>query len=412
MLRECLGMILAFGFLIFVPKRGLWEGVLLLLTALILGLAAGQAPWGVWENFTDILTSLPTLRTIIVILQIGILSALMKHYGVLSGLNGALQNLFSSPKVVMMLLPAVFGMLSVPGGAQLSSPFVHQLGEELDLPVEKRAAVNLTFRHMAYFLLPTSSSMIVFSNLAPHISLYQLIALNFAFIFLMELTSFLLFLRGAKGGGARGAGGRRLRGLWDIVRYLSPICLILILNGLFKVGMDISVFVSLMMILLFRGRGDVRDYWRVFRSGFSFKTLVMMLAICFMQNTVRDLTAIMGAFQSMFAESSGLSVLLTVAAAALLFGMTTGLSYVPLGVLVPLLTALGLPPTEELIYGFFTYAWAFTGYFFSPLHLCQVLTLSQMECRMRALDRACFPLMCEMALSSFVLFGLYRRFLL
>jgi hypothetical protein len=50
---------------------------------------------------------------------------------------------------------------------------------------------------------------------------------------------------------------------------------------------------------------------------------------------------------------------------ALLFGLATGLSYVPLGVLVPLLTSLHLPPTEELLYCVFIYTWSFNGYFFS-----------------------------------------------
>ena len=182
MLRESLAMGAAFGFLVFFPKGKLWNGASLLIAGLIMGLGAGQSPRGVAENFTGIVTSPPTMKTIAVILQIGVLSALMKQYDILGRLVEAFEDVFSSTKAVIMILPAAIGMVSVPGGAAISSPFVDELGDSLRLPVFKRAALNLTFRHCAFFLLPTSSSMIVFSNMAPHVSLYKLIALSVAFV--------------------------------------------------------------------------------------------------------------------------------------------------------------------------------------------------------------------------------------
>ena len=193
---------------------------------------------------------------------------------------------------------------------------------------------------------------------------------------------------------------------------MSPIYVIVLLNGLFKVPMYLSAFASLMLILAGWGRRDAKAYARAFWQGLSGQTFVTMLGIYFMQNTVRDLTGIMGAFQNMFVRSSEFGVLLVIAGAALLFGLTTGLSYVPLGVLVPLLTSLHLPPAEELLYCVFIYTWSFNGYFFSPLHLCQALTLQQMNCSVSALDKGYLPLMIEMAVAPFVIFGLYRTILL
>ena len=377
MLREFLAMGAAFGFLIFFPKGKLWNGASLLLTGLIMGLGAGQSPKVVAENFTGIVTSPPTMKTIAVILQIGVLSALMKQYDILGRLVEAFKDVFSSAKAVIMILPAAIGMVSVPGGAGISSPFVDELGDNLRLPVFKRAALNV------------------------------------AFVAGMEFTSYLLYLRGASAPVApRSGGGHTLRGLVDILKYMSPIYVIVLLNGLFKVPMYLSAFASLMLILAGWGRRDAKAYARAFWQGLSGQTFVTMLGIYFMQNTVRDLTGIMGAFQNMFVRSSEFGVLLVIAGAALLFGLTTGLSYVPLGVLVPLLTSLHLPPAEELLYCVFIYTWSFNGYFFSPLHLCQALTLQQMNCSVSALDKGYLPLMIEMAVAPFVIFGLYRTILL
>ncbi len=408
--REFLSMALAFGFLIFFPKGKMWNGFSLIITALILGFCAGQPASLMAKNFTSVITTLPTVKTISVILQIGILSVLMKHYGILDGLTNGLKNIFSSAKAVIMILPAAIGMVTVPGGAAISSPFVDQLGESMKLPVQNRAAINLTFRHISYFLLPTSNTIIILSDMAPNLNLYRFLALNFTFVFIIEFTSYWLYLRKVPAGEKNS--GDRAQGLKDVLIYLSPIYSIILLNALLHVPMYLSLFSSLMLVLVCWGRGDVKTYARVFWQGLSGKTFVLMLGIYFLQYTVRSLTGTMTAFQTMFMNSSGFSFLLVIAAAELFFGLTTGQAYIPLGVLVPLLLSLHLPPQVEMNYCVFLYAWSFTGYFFSPLHLCQALTVQQMDCPVKTLDRAYLPLMIEMAVAPFVIFYLYRFILL
>jgi hypothetical protein len=409
--REFLAMALAFSYLIFVPQGKLWKGLTLLITGLIMGVCAGIAPAVLWNNLKIIVTVPSTLKTIAVIVQIGILSALLKHYGILSGLSRGFGRIFTSAKAVIMILPAAVGMVSVPGGAAISSPFVDEMGERLHLPLNCRASINLTFRHIAFFMLPTSSSMIIMADMAPRLNLYRLILLNFLFIFFMEFTSYCLYLRSAPSASSDTQRDFR-RGLTEIIRYLSPIYTIVLLNAVFHVEMYLGVFLSLMLIFLCWGRHDAGTYWRVFLSGLKIKTFFLMVGIYYLQNTVRSLPAVMLAFQGLFANSSGFSVLLAVAGAALFFGLTSGLSYVSLGVLMPLLLGLHLPENLEMIYCTFVYTWSFIGYFFSPLHLCLVLTVQQMGCAMKDLYRGYIPLMAEMAVSPFLIFYLYRFLLM
>jgi len=411
MAREFIAMAAAFGFLIFFPKGKMWIGFSLLITGAVLGLGAGHGPALMAENFARIVTTPATMKTIAVVIQVGILSTLMKHYGILPKLVEAFKQIFSSAKAVIMILPAAIGILSVPGGAGISSPFVDELGQSLDLPVQKRAAVNLTFRHMAYFLFPTSTPIILMSNIAPRIDTYRLIAFNAAFIICMELTSYFLYLRTAPSGAVSGKRDR-LAGLRGIAIYMSPIYIVIGLNALLRLPMYLCLASSLLLVLIGWGRRDLSEYARAFWKGLSVKTFVTMLGIYYIQNTMRSLTGIMSGFQTMFTTTSGFAVLLVIAAAALLFGLTTGLSYVTLGVLIPLMLSLGLPPMEELLYCVFIYTWCFNGYFFSPLHLCQVLTLEQMGCEIKRLDRAYLPLMAEMFIAPFVIFYVYRAIFL
>ena len=256
------------------------------------------------------------------------------------------------------------------------------------------------------FLLPTSSSMIVLSAAAPNVNLYELIGLNVLFVLISEFTAYMLYLR--KTPDIRTEGSLApLRGLWGIFRYLSPIYIIIVLNGFFHVEMYLSGLSSLFLILVCWGRRNVAEYCRVFWKGFKFKTFLMMIGIYFMQNTIRDLGATMNFVADMFTNSSGISILLVIALSSLSLGLISGQSYLPIGVLMPLIVSLGLPHEQELIYSFFTFVWSFIGYFYSPLHLCQILTLAQMECPMSRLDRLYIPQMIQMAITPFVLFALY-----
>lgn len=408
--RELAGAAAAFAFLVFVPRKKIWPGFFLFAATVLLAVTAGQSPLTIAGNMKNVVTSARTLGTTGVVLQIGILSALMKHYGFLDRLLAAFNELFPSSKAVITTLPAAFGLLTVPGGAQLSAPFVDSLGEKMGMSPVNRAVVNLTYRHMAYFILPTSSSMMLLAGMMPELNLYHLISLNFAFIFIMEFSSYLLYLGSARN--IRSQTGDRIRAAGDIALYLSPIYLILIFNGIFGVPMFFSVLIPVLLIFAVTGRRDVGEFAAVCRDGFSTRMLVMMLAVYFMQHTVYGLHGIMELFRTSFTTMSGWKVLVLIATAATASGASTGLSFVPLGVLIPMLCDLHFSAPRELVYVFFIYAWSFTGYYFSPLHLCQLLTLEEMHITSGELFRAYAPLMAIMAASTFVLFGIYSAVLL
>lgn len=374
MQRELFAIAAAFGFLIFASRRlKLWHGVILCLTGCVMSLCAGHAPAQTARYFLSVFTSAGTVKTIAVVIEIGVLSVLMKHYGILDRLVLAFEKVFASERTIMMLLPATFGMLSVPGGAQLSSPFVNQIGQDLNMPVAKRAAVNISFRHIAYMVLPTASSMIVFSSLVPNLSVYKLIGLNIVYALIIQSAAYYVLLKDYPPT-SLGRKLNRREGLWELAQYLFPIYVIILLNGLFGVQMYISVFLSLIFVALIWGRRDLGGYCRVFVSGVSLKVFIMMTGVFFMQNVIKDLGSVMGGFSALFAQSSGFAALLVLSATCIFFAATSGLSYVALGVATPLVLSLNLPPTQELLYCFAIYTMAFNGYYYSPLHLCQLLT--------------------------------------
>lgn len=133
----------------------------------------------------------------------------------------------------------------------------------------------------------------------------------------------------------------------------------------------------------------------------------MLVGVYFVQNTVKSLDQVMYGVTLLFNSVSGFSILLVIAAASVLFGLTTGLSMVPLGIILPLLGSLPLGDYARLCYTCFIFIWSFLGYFFSPLHMCQLLTVKHVGCSNGAVYRQYIKLIPCLAAYSFLLFYLY-----
>ena len=77
------------------------------------------------------------------------------------GLQGFLGNL----KASIMVVPALVGSMPVLGGAAVSAPLVDKLGEGLHLSPDRKAAINLVFRHGMFFVFPFSPTDIYKSKI-------------------------------------------------------------------------------------------------------------------------------------------------------------------------------------------------------------------------------------------------------
>ncbi len=66
----------------------------------------------------------------------------------------SLELMLKSAKITIMVAPALIGTLLVTGGALMSCPVVNNLGDRLDISNDRRASVNLIFRHAMYFIFP------------------------------------------------------------------------------------------------------------------------------------------------------------------------------------------------------------------------------------------------------------------
>ncbi len=89
------------------------------------------------------------------------LSQLYKETGIIKQLSESLSRIIRNSKIVSSLLPAVIGLLPVAGGALMSAPIVDAEAEKLKLKPEKKAYINIWFRHIVLPVYPLSLFLII-----------------------------------------------------------------------------------------------------------------------------------------------------------------------------------------------------------------------------------------------------------
>ena len=386
-------------------------GPALILLGVLAGILGGLSPEGMAGALWDVFAVPSTLSSVLVVIEIGMLGALMARYGILDRMEDALLELIPFPKLLMMLFPALVGALQAPGGAALSAPLVDRLGTEMGLTKGQRSNTNVVCRHVLMLLAPFSANLIVVQSVAPQVPILKLALLCVGFVLLSQIAAYYFFLRRGHAIPTPEVDGKgRWRAFWRFNLTFSPVYLIIVLNGLFHVPYTIAIVCSIALIYFLGGR---EDYLRQVAKSFSPNLAVMIVGVYFFQNIVGRMDDLLALFQELVSAQSDLAFLVTTAAVGTIFGLATGLMYLPLGVLVPIVVS-GAYSSEwdMLIHLFYAFLWCFIGYYFSPIHLCQLLTDKEVGCSPGERYRTYLPFFILFPASVIVLYGIYSLLLI
>lgn len=139
-----------------------------------------------------------SIDMILTIFMVSVLGGLMKHYGILDEIVRIMKDMINNEKSILMLIPAMIGFLIIPGGAMLSAPFVNEIGKEVNISAARRAAINLVFRHIAMFIMPYSTSLLIIAAMMPDINIIHLILLNTIFVIFLVALGYIFFIKDIK----------------------------------------------------------------------------------------------------------------------------------------------------------------------------------------------------------------------
>lgn len=373
MVSSLVGIAVAFAVILYLVAKGadlVWALVLGIATAgLFLPLTLHQFAGAILAEIINPVT----IQLIAAVCLISGLGQLMKDTGDLDLIVSSLVCLLRSDKLLCMLIPALFGILTVPGGALMSAPLVEESAKGLKLSRARLSAVNLFFRHIGYFAYPLYPSLIFMSQ-SMGVDRLLIIKYNLLPMLAGLITAYRLYFGRAKGAPPRQRAdvqtGSPLR---DLLLGLSPILIMLTAVLLFNLPFYLAV---MMGVLTASARGcsapGCLRMWcaRLTRFVTEWVDYKVGLAIAAIMG-FKGIIAASGAVDTALAAivHNGIPLPLLTATAALAVSYAIGVHLAATGLLVPifilLFPASALGPMVSLLFSCIV-----IGYLLSPLHLC------------------------------------------
>lgn len=373
---QLIAVLISFSIIPILIKKKLKLSFTLLITAGVLGVFSNIGLMNIFNSVLQVFLNSGPRDTVLIVMMVSVLGGLMGHYKILERIVAILEKIIRNKKNILMIIPAFIGLLIIPGGALLSAPFVDDLGKELKLPSERRAAINLIFRHIAMFILPYSTGLLIISSSLPEMSIVRIIALNSVFVGALIVVGYFLFIRDIE---VEISSKREnlSKNLIELIILTSPIYLPVLMNLTIGLSFYLALLFSIAIVYIL---SDKKDFMKNTINSISWHTALTVVAILIMKEMILNMDGLLALFTSLFNNSQHiLLTLLIFLVTSMFFGFITGNQGAALAIILPMVTQIDVSNDMLYVYIYFAYCAAFIGYFFSPLHLCQAFTIEVMQ---------------------------------
>ncbi|MDY0235700.1 MAG: DUF401 family protein [Gudongella sp.] len=373
---QLLVTVLSFVLIPILIKRKVKLGTAIFIVTMTIGVLSGIGMGNLGNTIIGVFLNRYSRDTILTVVMVGILGSLLKNYGILNRIVDSMLLMIPNKKAVMMIMPSLIGILSVPGGAVLSAPFINKIGKDVDIIPARRAIINLVYRHISMFIFPFSSSLLFIKAALPEINIYRLILTSSPFVLGMVLLGYFIFMKD-KVDGEKNHTEITFKGILNLIVLTSPIYMSVVINFITGLPFFISMLGSIFIAYLLSNK---KHFLKTIWESINYNTIFVIASILMLKDIILQLEGMLDIIRRVLVMGNGgFSVLFIFMVVSFFFGFITGYPTSPLAVTLPLLTMMSITQNELYAYVFFLNAVAFMGYFYSPLHLCQVLTIGEMK---------------------------------
>src|SRR6056297_163376 len=403
------GLIVAFALILFLNSKKI--NLDMGLSIIIGGIVVGFFSLHLSEIFDSILTALIdplTIKLFIIINLISGLGYMLEETGDFEMMIQSLVKILPGKKIITMVLPALIGTLSIPGGAILSAPMIDESGDKINLTAAKKTAVNLFFRHIFLFVYPLVSSIILTSELF-EVDKFFVIKNNLLIMIAGVITAYFTFFnKDNKIKATKKEDGKvdYKKETLNFIKSFSAILLIIILALIFKVPFYISVIAG---VLFGIGRNlKFKKFFReykirtvlFFKKGIKYKMGFLFVGIMIFKSIVKKSGAVNEVSEIL--SSGDLPLYLLIVFMGLVVGYLTGMTSAGLGILIPIFQPL-IPSNLLGSYIALIFTTVFMGYLISPLHLCFALTKEYFNSTYKRVYKLMAPPIIVMIITSVIM---------
>ncbi len=409
-------------------KVPLW--IALLFISLLAGLWFGASIEKTFQYALKSASSPDTLFLCAVIILIMGFSTMMDKTGVLKKIVGAFNDLLGKSMYSGAALPALIGLLPMPGGAVFSAPMVDAAcGPGGKQTPEQKAAVNYWFRHIWEYWWPLYPGIILASSLF-NISSGKLFILHVPLTVGAVLSGWFFILRPAFKQDASGeceADDKPKGSFISTIRESTSI--IIVLAAIFAVGPILSatgvkgiqvkywpVIVGMMLGILWLSislKISVKNQIRYIFNKSMFSMVLMAVGVMMF----RDILVDVNAFDYAQADLKAYHVppIAVIAALPFISGFILGLAIGFVGASFPLVISLipaaAIHTDHRFAYLTLAYSFAYAGMMLSPVHLCLVMTKDYFKAEFAGIYKWIIKPTTIIILMGLLLFSIYQKIL-
>lgn len=391
-----MAVVISFCFLGIMLYKRVNLGIVLNGTAIILallGLPLQEIPIIIYETSVNLLT----ISIVVATFGIMWLSQLYKETGFINKLSESLSRIIKNPKIVLSMLPAIIGFLPVAGGALMSAPLVESEGEKLKLRTEKKAYVNLWFRHTIFPVYPLSQVLILTAALAG-VTVSSIILRQIPVVVVMIIVGYVIGFWGTRDQrseeNSKTSGGLNSNLKTFLITFSPILTTIVVAVSLeligfefSKIGFDvlIATFIGIIVLVVI-SKMNLHAFvkplkgWRIY--GVTFAAYG-----AFLLGDVIKALGISKIFESLAANGNvDIIVLLTIIPGVL--GVLTASASGGVSISVPILSGILTlsSKTASLIY-----MSSYLGYVIAPTHLCFAFTADYFKCPLKKVYKYVIP---------------------
>ena len=401
----------AFGLILVLTRLKCPLSIAILAGAVALDVLFGRGPVEILTLSAAGAVQPRTIGLVLVVVLMLVLSETMRRAGQLDEIVVLAKSFLRRPAVTMAALPALIGLMPMPGGAQLSAPMVESAAGGARVRPDRLSAINYWFRHIWEYWWPLYPGVMVATSLTrsdpAQFAMYQL-PLGVC----MAASGLLLFrgshpdLHRSAPRAAAGHVGRLLRAtstIWVILLVWGAVRAVLALAlappaegsplaaagryGPLAVGLAVSLAWTMRMNRL--GAGELLA---VLKRTIIYKLAAIVVSVMIFWYAVREA----GVAARIAGELARLRVPpeVVVAVLPLIAGLVTGLAVGFVGTSFPIVLAVvaEMPHSGSIRpYVALAYAFGHLGQMLSPLHICQVLSNEYFQAGSRAVYRRIVP---------------------
>jgi len=398
LVNPVVALLVSFGFLGVMLFKRVNLGITLNATALLLALLAvdiATIPAIIYRTTLEPLTIAVVLATF----GIMMLSQLYKHTRVIDALSESVGKIINNPKIVSSILPAIIGFLPVAGGALMSAPLVDSQTEKLGLKPEKKAYVNIWFRHTIFPVYPLSQVLVITAALTgvavPLIILRQIPVIA-VMIIIGYLISFWKLSKTEKEARlnpveTQNVNSNLKRFLIAFAPIMATIIAVVALDaaglGLAGIGLDVCVatFVGIIVLVLI-AKPSRQVLVKPLRS-WEIYGITLAAYGAFLLRNVTVATGISEILKA-FVVNGGVDVIILLTLVPAVLGFVTGSPSGGVAISVSILAGLLAfsPKTAALLF-----MSAYLGYLIVPSHLCLAFTVDYFKCSMGKVYKYIIP---------------------